>query len=525
VRDSNATQCKKNQIISLIRENLIDLHALHKRLRVGHSNPGHPNRALITVLVPMFLIISSSVYPAIMSGIENKEMKIISKVIAELQQKDNVISNRYQAHMEATNSDSITPSSPTPVHPSPTVLPANIPSPSTSSSSDSAPPMEANATPSPRITQADDNDNTMTAAIINPGDLVHVLWLDDTAGNLDIFHRRVGADFDPITINIMNGAQDLVDPAVAVSGSNVHVVWTDNNEVFYMRSTNGGATFSSAINLSNSAGLSFDPAIAVSGNTVHVVWADDTAPISEIVYKRSTDGGVSFQPTKLISGTPADESLSPDMAVSGNNVHIVWRDTAGGNVDVLYRRSLNGGSTFPNVIKNLSNNAGTSVVPAIAVSGSIIHVVWADATPDPSGDILYRRSLNDGTTFPNVIKNLSSNTGTSFDPAIAVSGNNVHVVWTGDTPENNDILYRRSLNGGDTLPNVIKNLSGDSGFSISPAITAAGSNVYVVWAGFTGNSFEILYRTSANNGYTFPAILSNLSGNAGVSGQPAIAVS
>ena len=79
-----------------------------------------PNRAIIPVLVPMFLIISSSVYPAIMSSSENKDMQIISKVMAE-HQKDDVISSRYQAHMQmigsSSGSSAITPSSPTPIEP------------------------------------------------------------------------------------------------------------------------------------------------------------------------------------------------------------------------------------------------------------------------------------------------------------------------------------------------------------------------------------------------------------------------
>ena len=45
-------------------------------------------------------------------------------------------------------------------------------------------------------------------------------------------------------------------------------------------------------------------------------------------------------------------------------------------------------------------------------------------------------------TFPNIIKNLSNNAGNSFFPAIAVSGNNVHVVWEDNTPGNTDILYK-----------------------------------------------------------------------------------
>ena len=117
--------------------------------------------------------------------------------------------------------------------------------------------------------------------------------------------------------------------------------------------------------------------------------------------------------------------------------------------------------------------------------------------------------------------NLSGNVGDSTNPSIAISGNNVHVVWDDDTPGNQDIFYRRSINGGGTFPNIIKNLSSNAGFSSDPAIVVSGSNIYVVWEDETPGYDDILYRTSANGGTTFPAVLTNLRTNTGDSIFPA----
>jgi hypothetical protein len=43
---------------------------------------------------------------------------------------------------------------------------------------------------------------------------------------------------------------------------------------------------------------------------------------------------------------------------------------------------------------------------------------------------------------------LSNNAGDSADPAIAVSGNNVYIVWEDNTPGNFEILLRKSVNWG-----------------------------------------------------------------------------
>ena len=336
----------------------------------------------------------------------------------------------YRSHLGAI--------SPTPLDSSPTVmaLPATL----TFSSSSSLSSKEG---------------DIITATAINAGNPVHVIWDDDTSGNFDIFYKRDGADFDPTTVNLSNNAGTSSVPAIAVSGNNVHIVWQDNTsgnlEILYRRSTDSGVTFSPAINLSNDAESSFGAAIAVSGNNVHVAW-EFGDPNPDIFYRRSTDGGASFtEPVKNLSSS-AGQSSRPAIAVSGNMVHVVWDDRAPGNFDILYRRSLDGGGTFPNIIKNLSSDLEDSTFPALAVSSNNVHVVWHSGSEGGNFDILYRRSLDGGSTFPNIIKNLSNNMGISAFPAITVSGNNVHVVWEDDTPDPlRDILYRRNTDGGAEL--------------------------------------------------------------------------
>jgi hypothetical protein len=123
----------------------------------------------------------------------------------------------------------------------------------------------------------------------------------------------------------------------------------------------GGATFGDTINLSNNLGISHHPAIAISGENVYVVWHDETPGNFDILHRRSTDGGANFvEPIKNLSNNP-DRSFSPAIAVSGNNVYIVWQDFCPGN-------------SFPEQIKNLSDNSGSSsdiaFNPGIAASGN-----------------------------------------------------------------------------------------------------------------------------------------------------------
>jgi hypothetical protein len=454
------------------------------------------------------------VYPALISSIENKDMNMIAEALAQIKHTNTRTSNYHSTLPTPSPQDHIPSSSPTPIDP--------IPPPNRTAA------QESDYTPI--MTQKQDEEGgQMIVTTINPGNQVHTVWDDDTPGNIDIFYKRDGADYDPTTVNLSRNDGTSIDAAIAVEGNNVHIVWSNNpGDILYSRSIDSGASFGPEINLSNNPGSSGIPAIAVSGNNVHVVWQDTAPdPSFDILYRRSIDGGASFtDPIKQLSST-AGSSISPAIAAVGNSVHVVWEDDTAGNDEILYRRSLDGGTTFPNVIKNLSSNSEDSVSPAIAAVGNSVHVVWSDASVG-NGDIFYRRSLDDGTTFPNVIKNLSSNAGTSGFPAIAASGNNVHVVWQDATSDPAlDILYRRSLDNGTTFPNVIKNLSSNAGTSSFPAIAVSGNNVYAVWEDtpILSSTNEILYRTSANNGNTFPAVSTNLSTNDGNSLFPAIAVS
>jgi hypothetical protein len=363
-------------------------------------------------------------------------------------------------------------------------------------------------------------------------DLIHVVWHDDLAGNFETLYTRYGADFDPSTLDLSDNPADGFNPAIAIVENNVYVVWHDatdgNFDIFYRRSTDGGATFGPIINLSDNQGISNHPAIAVSSDNVYVVWHDETPGNFDILYRRSTDGGASFtESTKNLSDNPGG-SFSPAISAFENNVHVVWQDFSPGNNDILYTRSVDGGSTFPEMVKNLSDNSGTSsdiaFNPAIATVGDTVHVVWDDSTPR-NFEILYTRSVDNGNTFADEPGNISNNPGVSIDPEIAAYGNNVHIVWVDNILGNNDILYTRSVDNGNTFADEPSNISNSGGFSDVPAIAANEMNVYVVWSDDTSGNHEILYAKSTDNGFTFDDTLSNLSTNAAVSHAPAIAVS
>jgi hypothetical protein len=311
-------------------------------------------------------------------------------------------------------------------------------------------------------------------------------------------------------------------PAIALSGDNIHVVWRDdtpgNREIYYRRSLNNGDTWRKTKRLTNNVGATYSPDIAVSGNNIHLVWDDHTPGNNEIFYKRSTTNGSTWGKQKRLTHN-AGGSYSPAIAVSGSHIHVVWNDDTTGNAEIFYKRSTTNGSTWGKQIR--LTHSGTSYSPAIAVSGSNVHVVWFDDTPG-NYEIYYKRSTDYGATWVKT-KRLTKNAGNSYPPAIAVSGSNVHVIWYDDTPGNWEIYYKRSTTNGATWSKQ-KRLTRNAGNSSNPDITVSGSNIHVVWRDLTPGNNEIYYRRSSNNGDSWRKV-KRLTKNAGDSRYPVVEVS
>ena len=308
-----------------------------------------------------------------------------------------------------------------------------------------------------------------------------------------------------------------------------------NPDIFIAKSTDGGETFSTPENISNNEGFSGFAQIAVNGNNLYVVWHDgtDTPGSREIFIAKSTDGGETFGEPKNISNNNGF-SLLPQIAVNGDNVYVVWNDDTDGFDEIFIAKSTDGGETFstPENISegNLSNNASFSYQPSIAVNDDNVYVVWHE---DPLGKrIIFVAKSNDGGETFGEPENISDKFDFSSKSAIAIEGNNVFVAWMVDIPNNNDLFVAKSTDGGETFgePENISNNDGFSNYpssvttsSFEPSIAVNGDNVYVGWSDGTPGNFEILLSKSTDGGETF-STPENISNNEGFSLEPDLAL-
>jgi hypothetical protein len=320
------------------------------------------------------------------------------------------------------------------------------------------------------------------------------------------------------------------DEIAAASGSNRFVVWTDNTpgnfDILFRRSTDNGATWQAIKNLSDNPGQSTAPEIAVSGSSVYVVWLQLDAGSSheDIFFRRSTDNGATWGPKISLSFNGMVGFSTPRVTSSDSNVYVVWDQGDPYQSDIYFRRSTDNGATWKPVL-NLSNNKH-SYDEKIAASGSNVYVVWSKEIPGSSVfEIFFRRSADSGATWKANV-NLSNNPGLSRNSEIAVSGSNIFVVWyqQSATSSSDDIFFRRSTDNGATWKPFVNLSSSGAVGSSTPQVMNSGNSVYVVWEDKSSGNYEILFRRSSDNGATWKTI-NNLSNNPGDSVEEQIAVS
>jgi len=164
----------------------------------------------------------------------------------------------------------------------------------------------------------------------------------------------VRAESFPATAVDKNGTYHLVYAAVAPGQA------VDRSDIFYVRSSDGGITFSAPVRLNDDATATsqWSPSIAVTEDgRIAVKWWDRrndplNDSLTDVYMTVSADGGATFGRNVRVTdhnwvfGPSASGSAHGDydgLAGDSGNFHLSWTDERGGDPDVYY-------TTFPSTV-------------------------------------------------------------------------------------------------------------------------------------------------------------------------------
>ncbi len=144
-----------------------------------------------------------------------------------------------------------------------------------------------------------------------------------------------GATWILPTVDLSVSGQDAHAPQIAMSGSTAIITWFQYDGSNYIvqskTSSDGGATWIlPTVDLSVSGQDAFYPQVAMSGSTAIITWYQYGGPNNIVASVRSSDGGATWSSPVDVSASGRDP-LFPQVAMSDSAAIITWNRYNGSN--------------------------------------------------------------------------------------------------------------------------------------------------------------------------------------------------
>jgi hypothetical protein len=346
-------------------------------------------------------------------------------------------------------------------------------------------------------------------------------------------------------LTVMNGSRGIGPPvnvtrtagfstgSVKADASGVlHAVTDDDavqlqgSDVIYRRSTDGGATFSAPLKLNGMGTFATESAFTIDPTgRVFVVWSgrssNETTP--RIYFTRSTDGGTTFSTPAPVNGASGNAVLPNVVADRNGNLVVAWYDVSGTFV-VGWSRSTNAGTSFSTPVP-VYDAPTVFARPGLAIdSKNNAYLAWTQQTSSSAIRLAVSKA---GAAFGNAAS-VSDAAVFAYAPDLAVGpDDSLGLAFytravAGAVLQNRQITFMRSTNGGAAFSSpVLLSTAADQSFVPAVAFEASGA-IDVAWEEFDGNDVQsdAYVARSTDGGKTFSAPV-NLSANGGFSGSAA----
>ena len=291
---------------------------------------------------------------------------------------------------------------------------------------------------------------------------IFIVWAETTnPNNKEIMFTKSldnGKTFSN-PINLSNDSKDSDNQEISAFNENVYVIWQDtdkkNNDtngiIMFKSSTNTGHTFNNSIELINNTNSAF-PKINSYGDYVYIVWNNENKKNSGLFFVKSFDKGNNFYDIiKLSNDSNFGES---QIAVKENEILVIWGGFLLKNIEnIYYVKSSDNGQTFTDatsisekIIKSNITNYYTKLNDIIenpmnveVTSKNFSYIAWQNSFSEQNEDILLLVDNHKDSSHSNIF-NLSNNSGISECPSIAISDNNIYVIWEDYTSGNHEIF-------------------------------------------------------------------------------------
>ncbi len=361
------------------------------------------------------------------------------------------------------------------------------------------------------ITVTKSTDGGATFSTLKPAVLFTEIGSTLTGGN------GVRADSFPVTAVDKDGTYHLVYASVTPGQT------LDRSDITYVRSADGGVTFSAPVRLNDDATTTsqWSPAIAATADgRIAVKWWDRrndplNDSLTDVYMTVSTDGGATwgknirvtdhnwvFGPSELGSYHGDYDGLAAD----AGNFHLSWSDERGSDPDVYYATLPSAATAGPDF-----NVSAQPVYASVRVGESATYDLATSASNDFSGSL----SLSASPSAPGLSYAFSSPSAAAGQPArltVSVAAPvspgtfliTIAARGPGFTRKTNVRLNVQPAARSASLPLDVSRSAGFTKLAGAPRIDSAGT-IHLVYDDDTQNvtGEDVFYRRSTDRGLTW----------------------
>jgi hypothetical protein len=361
-------------------------------------------------------------------------------------------------------------------------------------------------------------DNAHLTQVTSSGSDVYVTWADSTLSQIYVASSpNNGSSW---TVQLIDpGQSTAVSPLIASTGQYVYVVWTLGKtlkSVDFSVSSNYGNSFSAPRNIASYGGTTYgtgqEADLAISGSNVYVIW-------DSVYFTASSNHGSTWlQPKALGSG-----GREPLVAAAGNHVYATWtqRPPSSKAYQIYFDNSSNNGTSW-SATQIITKGLGKAEEPQVAASGSNVYIMYRDVVnrngaPNSEG-IFFLYNLMNGaagnwhnstsvdTTYTcglepcNDLSKTINNTSWGKISAGSDAPSSVDLIWTvncgvscssGSSASAWNVVVAASTDGGNTFS--MQTVHPDNGQQ-GPIPKA---NAPPVFASDNGNSVYVAYQDNS----------------------------
>lgn len=328
-------------------------------------------------------------------------------------------------------------------------------------------------------------------------------------------------------------------PTVAIDHSGkAYVVFSQNSHVYISSTKDFGQTYSLPIALNRQPEAIYDdgenrPKILIGPEqSIFVTWTHKTPGrySGDVRFVRSIDGGNTFSSPKTINNDSALIGHRFDtMALdSQDRLYIFWIDKrdryhaeqAGisyRGAAIYYTHSDDLGNTFVKDKKWVDHSCECCRLALAPDSSNKLALLWRHVYPNNIRDhaISYIDKFKNPSRRPPKLAddNWQLEGCPHHGPDMSISEQNqAHAVWFSQGEANKGLMYRRyNLKNNETS----KVITIDSSPGASrPQVLVSNNHVFILWKRFNGESMDLMLKTSADLGlsWTDDQIIANTSG-------------